>query len=61
VQATVDKIKANPASLEVETRIWALDPCSQRIHVVVNSAGVMARPYRTTEGGVDSSLMTRLV
>ena len=69
VQATVDKIKANPASANVETRILAVDLSSQqdvrraahevlgypeqRIDVVVNSAGIMAGPYRTTEEGIE--------
>jgi hypothetical protein len=53
VQATVDKIEANPASVDVETRMLALDLSAQRIHIVVKSVGVMAGPYRTTEGGVE--------
>lgn len=68
VQATADKIKADPASEGVETRILKLDLASQsqirdaakevlayseNIDVLVNSAGVMAGPYRTTEDGIE--------
>jgi NAD(P)-dependent dehydrogenase (short-subunit alcohol dehydrogenase family) len=69
VQATADKIKANPESANVETRILVMDLSSQqdvrraahevleypeqRIDVLVNSAGVMAGPYRTTEEDIE--------
>ncbi|KAF2134172.1 retinol dehydrogenase 13 [Dothidotthia symphoricarpi CBS 119687] len=69
VQATADKIKANPQSAGVETRVLALDLASQKfirkaaeevlaypeqhIDVVVNSAGIMAGPYRTTPEGIE--------
>ncbi|KAF2031867.1 retinol dehydrogenase 11 [Setomelanomma holmii] len=69
VQATADKIKSDPESAGVETRILELDLASQRqirqaadevleypehhIDVVVNSAGIMAGPFRTTEEGIE--------
>lgn len=69
VQATADKIKANPESAQVETRILILDLASQKqireaakevlnykedhIDVVVNSAGLMAGPFRTTAEGIE--------
>lgn len=69
VQATAEKIKSDPASAGVETRVLALDLASQKqireaakevlaypenIDVVVNSAGVMAGPYKTTEEGIEN-------
>ena len=70
VQATADKIKATPESANVETRILALDLSSQQqvrqaakevlgypedhIDVLVNSAGIMAGPYRTTPEGIEA-------
>jgi NAD(P)-dependent dehydrogenase (short-subunit alcohol dehydrogenase family) len=70
VQATAGKIKSNPESADVETRILILDLASQtqvreaakqvlsypedRIDVLVNSAGIMAGPYRTTEDGIEA-------
>ncbi|KAF2799478.1 NAD(P)-binding protein [Melanomma pulvis-pyrius CBS 109.77] len=69
VQATADKIKSDPASANVETRVVILDLASQvqireaarhvlafpeNIDVVVNSAGIMAGPYATTEDGIES-------
>jgi NAD(P)-dependent dehydrogenase (short-subunit alcohol dehydrogenase family) len=70
VQATADKIKSNSESADVETRILILDLASQkevreaakevlgypedRIDVLVNSAGIMAGPYRTTEDGIEA-------
>ncbi|KAF2266199.1 putative short-chain dehydrogenase [Lojkania enalia] len=69
VQATADKIKSDPASANVATRILVLDLASQSqirdaakevlsypepaIDVVVNSAGVMAGPYATTKEGLE--------
>lgn len=69
VQATADKIKANPQSADVDTRVLALDLASQenvrnaaaevlaypepRIDVLVNSAGIMGGPYRTTTEGIE--------
>jgi NAD(P)-dependent dehydrogenase (short-subunit alcohol dehydrogenase family) len=69
VQATVDKLKSNAASANVEVRILKLDLASQKqvreaakevlaypeshIDVLVNSAGVMAGPYRTTADGIE--------
>tara|TARA_R110002003_G_scaffold1697_3_gene23464 strand:+ start:671 stop:1642 length:972 start_codon:yes stop_codon:yes gene_type:complete len=69
VQATADKIKATPESANVETRVLALDLASQEqirdaakevlaypedhIDVLVNSAGIMAGPYRTTKEGIE--------
>ncbi|KAI4691582.1 hypothetical protein J4E81_007108 [Alternaria sp. BMP 2799] len=70
VQATFDKIKFNPASANVEVRILTLDLASQKqvreaanevlaypeshIDVVVNSAGIMKGPYRTTADGIEN-------
>jgi NAD(P)-dependent dehydrogenase (short-subunit alcohol dehydrogenase family) len=70
VQSTADKIKSNSKSADVETRILILDLASQRqvreaakevldypedcIDVLVNSAGIMAGPYRTTEDGIEA-------
>jgi NAD(P)-dependent dehydrogenase (short-subunit alcohol dehydrogenase family) len=69
VQATADKIKATPECANVETRALALDLASQEqirdaakevlaypedhIDVLVNSAGIMAGPYRTTKEGIE--------
>jgi NAD(P)-dependent dehydrogenase (short-subunit alcohol dehydrogenase family) len=69
VQATADKINSDPASEGVETRVLVLDLASQKqvrqaaeevlaypedIDVVMNSAGTMAGPYRTTEDGLEA-------
>ena len=70
VQVTADKIRSNPASANVEVRILALDLASQKqireaakevlaypesnIDILVNSAGTMAGPYRTTAEGIES-------
>lgn len=70
VQVTAEKIRSNPASANVEVRILALDLASQKqireaakevlaypeskIDVLVNSAGTMAGPYRTTAEGIES-------
>jgi NAD(P)-dependent dehydrogenase (short-subunit alcohol dehydrogenase family) len=70
VQATADKIKATPESANVEVRVLALDLASQKqireaakevlaypedhIDVLVNSAGIMAGPFRTTEEGIEA-------
>ena len=70
VQATVDKIKSDTASANVEVRMLALDLSSQEeireaakevlaypeshIDVVVNSAGTMGGPYRTTADGIEN-------
>ncbi|KAF1844034.1 NAD(P)-binding protein [Cucurbitaria berberidis CBS 394.84] len=69
VHATVDKIKATPESADVVTRVLILDLASQQlvrdaaeevlsyaedhIDVLVNSAGIMAGPYRTTKEGIE--------
>lgn len=69
IQATIDKIQANPESANVSTRVLVLDLSSQtqireaakevlayaelHIDVLVNSAGVMAGPYRTTSEGIE--------
>lgn len=68
VQTTADKISSDPASAGVETRILILDLASQAqireaakivlaypesIDVLVNSAGVMAGPYRKTKDGIE--------
>jgi NAD(P)-dependent dehydrogenase (short-subunit alcohol dehydrogenase family) len=69
VQATADKIAANPASANVPVRILILDLASQQqireaakevlayaedhVDVVVNSAGLMIGPFRTTEEGIE--------
>ncbi|KAH7401318.1 retinol dehydrogenase 13 [Pyrenochaeta sp. MPI-SDFR-AT-0127] len=69
IQATIDKIQANPESANVSTRALVLDLSSQKqvreaakevlayaephIDVLVNSAGVMAGPYRTTSDGLE--------
>jgi NAD(P)-dependent dehydrogenase (short-subunit alcohol dehydrogenase family) len=70
VQATADKIKANPDSANTELRILILNLSSQKqirdaakevlaykeshIDVLVNSAGTMAGPYRTTEEDIEN-------
>lgn len=70
VQATADKIKSNPASANVEVRVLTLDLASQNqvreaakeflaypethIDVLVNSAGTMGGPYRTTAEGIEN-------
>jgi NAD(P)-dependent dehydrogenase (short-subunit alcohol dehydrogenase family) len=69
VQATADKIAANPSSAKVQVRILILDLASQQqvreaakevlaypedhIDVVVNSAGLMIGPFRTTSEGIE--------
>ncbi|KAL6149842.1 hypothetical protein ACJQWK_02952 [Exserohilum turcicum] len=69
VQATADKIKADPASANVQVRVLTLDLASQkqireaakevleyredRIDVLVNSAGTMGGEYRTTPEGIE--------
>jgi len=69
VQATADKIASDAANVGVETRVLVLDLASQKqvrkaaeevlaypepsIDVLVNSAGIMAGPYRTTEEGIE--------
>jgi NAD(P)-dependent dehydrogenase (short-subunit alcohol dehydrogenase family) len=69
IQATADKITSDPANEGVETRILVLDLASQKqirsaakevlaypenIDIVMNSAGIMAGPYRTTEEGIEA-------
>jgi NAD(P)-dependent dehydrogenase (short-subunit alcohol dehydrogenase family) len=71
VQATIDEIKSNPKSSDVETRFLELDLASQKsvrqaaetvlgwkdvdhIDVLVNSAGTMAGPYKTTQEGIEN-------
>ncbi|KAF2685648.1 WW domain-containing oxidoreductase [Lentithecium fluviatile CBS 122367] len=69
LQATADKISSVPASKGVETRALLLDLASQKqireaakvvlaypedIDIVVNSAGIMTGPYRTTEEGIEA-------
>ena len=70
VQATADKIKAHPDSANTSVRILILNLSSQKqirdaakevlaykeshIDVLVNSAGTMAGPYRTTEEGIEN-------
>jgi NAD(P)-dependent dehydrogenase (short-subunit alcohol dehydrogenase family) len=70
VQATADKIKAHPDSANTQVRILTLNLSSQqqikeaakevlaykedRIDVLVNSAGTMAGPYRTTAEGIEN-------
>jgi NAD(P)-dependent dehydrogenase (short-subunit alcohol dehydrogenase family) len=70
VQATADKIYANPDSANVKVRVLILDLASQQqireaakevlaypedhIDVLVNSAGTMAGPYRTTADGIEN-------
>lgn len=71
VQATVDKIKANPRSSDIPVKVLELDLASQKsvrkaaetvlswsdvdhIDVLVNSAGIMAGPYKTTQEGIES-------
>jgi NAD(P)-dependent dehydrogenase (short-subunit alcohol dehydrogenase family) len=70
VQATADKIAQNPDSANVQVGVLALDLASQKqirqaakevlafpedhIDVLVNSAGIMAGPYRTTEDGIEA-------
>lgn len=74
VQATVDKIKSNPASANVQVRILRLDLSSQQqvreaakevlnyqedcLDVLVNSAGAMGGPYRTTPEGIEMQFGT---
>ncbi|RMZ70557.1 WW domain-containing oxidoreductase [Pyrenophora seminiperda CCB06] len=74
VQATVDKIKSNPASANVEVRTLVLDLSLQKqireaakevlaypelhIDVVVNSAGTMGGPFRTTVDGIEYNFAT---
>ncbi|CAI6338892.1 unnamed protein product [Periconia digitata] len=69
IQQTADKIKADPAAEGVQVRTLVLDLGSQRqvreaakevlaypedrIDVLVNSAGIMAGPHRTTEEGIE--------
>lgn len=68
VQATADAIASNPASQGVEARVLVLDLSSQKqiraaadevlaypenIDVVVNSAGIMGGPWKTTEEGIE--------
>jgi NAD(P)-dependent dehydrogenase (short-subunit alcohol dehydrogenase family) len=70
VQATASKIAAHPASANTQVRILLLDLSSQkqirdaanevlayeeeRVDVLVNSAGTMAGPYRTTAEGIEN-------
>ncbi|KAH6639681.1 putative short-chain dehydrogenase [Boeremia exigua] len=71
VQATVQKIKSDPKSSDVEVRILEIDLASQKsvrqaadtvlgwkdvdhIDVLVNSAGIMAGPYKTTQEGIEN-------
>lgn len=70
VQATADAIAQNPASAGVNVRILELDLASQEqirsaakevlaypedhIDVVVNSAGIMAGPFKTTKEGIEN-------
>lgn len=71
VQATVQKIKSNPKSSDVEVRVLELDLAGQKsvrqaadtvlgwkdvdhIDVLVNSAGIMAGPYKTTQEGIEN-------
>ncbi|KAF2827699.1 NAD(P)-binding protein [Ophiobolus disseminans] len=70
VQATADKIKTHPSTGEVEVRILTLDLASQQqirgaakevlaysedcIDVLVNSAGIMAGPFGTTDEGIEN-------
>jgi NAD(P)-dependent dehydrogenase (short-subunit alcohol dehydrogenase family) len=69
VQATVDKIAQNPESANVQVRTLILDLASQQqireaakevlaypedhIDVVMNSAGIMAGPFRPTKEGIE--------
>lgn len=69
LEVTAQAIASNPASASVPTRFLVLDLASQAqvraaanevlaypepsIDVLVNSAGVMAGPYRTTEDGIE--------
>jgi NAD(P)-dependent dehydrogenase (short-subunit alcohol dehydrogenase family) len=69
VQATADKIAANPSSADVPVRILILDLASQQqireaakevleypedhVDVVVNSAGLMIGPFQTTKEGIE--------
>ncbi|PVI06930.1 short-chain dehydrogenase/ reductase [Periconia macrospinosa] len=69
IQATADKIKADPTNEGVQVRTLVLDLGSQRqveeaakevlgyseerIDVLVNSAGIMGGPYRKTEEGIE--------
>lgn len=70
VQATADKIAQDPESANVPVRILVLDLASQQqireaakevlaysedhVDVLVNSAGIMAGPYRTTKEGIEN-------
>ncbi|KAF1946613.1 NAD(P)-binding protein [Clathrospora elynae] len=70
LQATADKIAADPASADVETRVLVLNLASQKqvreaaaevlaykedhIDVLMNSAGAMGGPYTTTEDGIEN-------
>lgn len=68
VQSTADKVTSDPVNAGVETRVLALDLASQtkvreaakevlaypeNIDVLVNSAGIMAGPYRKTPEGIE--------
>lgn len=71
VQATADVISQNPASAGVNVRVLSLDLSSQQqirsaaqevlsypephIDVVVNSAGIMAGPFKTTAEGIENN------
>jgi NAD(P)-dependent dehydrogenase (short-subunit alcohol dehydrogenase family) len=71
LQATAAKIASDPQSAHVETRILVLDLNSQaqirhaakevleyeedHIDVLVNSAGIMGGPYKTTADGLESN------
>jgi NAD(P)-dependent dehydrogenase (short-subunit alcohol dehydrogenase family) len=71
LQATAAKIASDPQSAHVETRILVLDLASQaqirhaanevlqytedHIDVLVNSAGIMGGPYKTTADGLESN------
>jgi NAD(P)-dependent dehydrogenase (short-subunit alcohol dehydrogenase family) len=70
VQATADKIAQDPESADVPVRILILDLASQQqireaakevlaypedhVDVLVNSAGIMAGPFRTTKEGIEN-------
>lgn len=74
VQATADKIKSHPASVDVQVRILHLDLGSQKqireaakevldypedhIDVLVNSAAAMGGPYSTTPEGIEMQFGT---
>ena len=68
IQSTADKITSNPDNRGVEVRTLALDLASQKqiraaaqevlaypedVDIVMNSAGIMAGPHRTTEEGLE--------